>query len=100
MSVNQNIGSDAKMARVQIIVGINRNGLLAIELDRLRRDDFENVLLKVRQRSIDKLEMKKDIAFKGVVLGLIFCRFLDFFIVFWNLCGLPKNLSYHVIGVS
>ena len=63
MSVNQNIGSDAKMARVQRIVGINRNGLLAIELDRLRRDDFENVLLKVKQRSIDKLEMKKDIAF-------------------------------------
>jgi len=40
------------------------------------------------------------VALKGVVLGLIFCRFLDFFFVFWNLCGLPKNLSYHVIGVS
>ena len=65
VSVNQNIGSDAKMASVQRIVGISGNGLelLMLLVERLRWLFFENVLLSVRQRSIDRLEMKKDIAF-------------------------------------
>ena len=64
VSVNQNIGSDAKMASAQRIVGINGNGLepAMLLVERLRWLFFENVLLSVRQRSIDRLEMKKDIA--------------------------------------
>jgi hypothetical protein len=49
VSVNQNIGSDAKMASVQRIVGISGIGLelLMLLVERLRWLFFENVLLSV-----------------------------------------------------